>query len=178
MTHVCRGWNFQSKNRTPVEETLAKASVKLEEVAASMVQETPMEEDQFYKQFCSTEGDDQFYQQGLLTEMKIDDKMNLPKHVGRTKLIAAPTSGKAVRPQSLTQDMVEDKSDHGLEKPSEPPDIEEMMERVLLKNEERTRAVILEEIQSRIRMFEDGQKQQCHSKRTHIWIIMKTRMAM
>ena len=34
---------FKSKNRTPVEETLAKASVKLEEVAASMVQETPME---------------------------------------------------------------------------------------------------------------------------------------
>ena len=141
---------FKSKNRTPVEETLAKASVKLEEVAASMVQETPMEEDQFYKQFCSTEGDDQFYQQGLLTEMKIDDKMNLPKHVGRTKLIAAPTSGKAVRPQSLTQDMVEDNPDYELEKTSEPPDIEKVMERVLLKNEQKTRAVILEEVRQHL----------------------------
>ena len=47
-------FELKSKNRTPVEETLTKASVKLEEVA--LAQESFMAEDQFY-------------QQGLLTEI-------------------------------------------------------------------------------------------------------------
>ena len=117
---------LKSRNQTPVEETLTKASFKLEKLAAA--QETPMVEDQFY-------------QQGLVTEVKMDPG-------GEDK---KPTS-KAVKPQSLTQELESDQSDEDpqLVKPAEPPDIEEVMERVLKKQKERIRTGVLEEVRQHL----------------------------